>query len=93
MRLDELRQTVAIALARQIWPLLEERVFVQTSMERFDRTPMRTIVGLIKFPQGFLFWTPGIDGWFVKWIPEVALGRGFLYVIVHTKRLLGVDWV
>ena len=31
IRLDELRQTVAIALARQIWALLEERVFVHTS--------------------------------------------------------------
>ena len=31
VRLDGLRQTVAIALARQIWSLLEERVFVQTS--------------------------------------------------------------
>ena len=31
IRLDELRQTVSIALARQIWVLLEERVFVHTS--------------------------------------------------------------
>ena len=31
VRQDELRQTVAIALSRQIWTLLEERVFVQTS--------------------------------------------------------------